>query len=154
MERHTFTQGDVIFREGQISHSMYQVMSGRVGIYGNYETPHVQQLATLGPGEYFGEMGLAECYPRSATAVALDNDTDVDEINPEEFSAYFEDQPETVLVIMRALSKRLRDTNNRYLEARRAVHDAIQAENAGKKKSKSLADKLTGMIRFFRRSTN
>jgi CRP-like cAMP-binding protein len=154
MERHSFNQGEVIFREGQFSHSMYQVTSGHVGIFGNYDSPHAQQLATLGTGEFFGEMGLAECYPRSATAVALDNDTEVDEISPEEFSSYFEDQPETVLAIMRTLSKRLRDTNARYLEARHAVHDAIEAESSGRKKSKPLADKLTEMIRYFRRSTN
>jgi hypothetical protein len=57
-----------------------------------------------------------------------------------------------VLTIMRALSARLRETDQRYLEAKQAVYDAIEAERGGKKKSRSLADRLSGMIKFARRS--
>ena len=152
MKQQTFGCDDVIFREGEFALSMYEIKSGSVGIYAAYGSDDVCLLATLGSGEFFGEMGLAECYPRSATAVALEDGTTVDEIDADEFSTYFEDKPETVLAIMRALSARLRETNARYLEACQAVHDAIDAERAGKKKSTSLAGKLTGMLRFARRA--
>ncbi|MEE1159407.1 MAG: Crp/Fnr family transcriptional regulator [Atopobiaceae bacterium] len=152
MKNHTYGKNEVIFREGQFALSMYQVVVGSVGIYGNYDTENSQHIATLGPGEYFGEMGLAECYPRSATAVALEENTQVDEISSDEFATYFNDKPETVLAIMRSLSTRLRDTNERYREAQRAVYDAIEAENAGKKKSASLVARLTSMMFSARRA--
>lgn len=152
MKNHTYGKNEVIFREGQFALSMYQVVVGSVGIYGNYDTENSQHIATLGPGEYFGEMGLAECYPRSATAVALEENTQVDEISSDEFATYFNDKPETVLAIMRSLSTRLRDTNKRYREAQRAVYDAIEAENAGKKKSASLVARLTSMMFSARRA--
>ncbi len=150
MERLTFGCDDVIFREGQFALTMYEIASGSVGIYANYGSDDARMLARLGQGEFFGEMGLAECYPRSATAVALEAGTVVDEIDADEFSTYFEDRPDTVLAIMRALSARLRETNARYLEACRAVHEAIEAERTGKRKSKSLVAKLTDMLRFAR----
>ena len=152
MKRLTFGSDEVIFREGEFALTMYQIESGSVGIYANYGSADARLLATLKKGEYFGEMGLAECYPRSATAVALEANTTLDEIDSDEFSSFFEDNPETVLTIMRSLSERLRETNERYIEARRAVHDAIESENAGTKKSKSVVGKLTNMLRFARRS--
>lgn len=150
MKQQIFEAGDVIFREGQFALTMYEIASGSVGIYANYDSPDVRQLATLGVGEFFGEMGLAECYPRSATAVALEAGTTLDEIDADEFAEYFNNQPDTVLSIMRALSARLRETNARYLEAREAIHDAVEAERAGRKKSRSLVGKLTGMLRAAR----
>lgn len=152
MQQLSFGNGEVIFNEGQYARTMYEVKTGTVGIFGNYGAPNQVQLATLGTGEFFGEMGLVECYPRSATAVSLADGTTLDEINAEEFASYFKDKPETVLTIMRALCERLRETDKRYLEARRTVHDAIEAERGNQKKSKSLAERLTDMLHFGRRS--
>lgn len=153
MMRQSFERGEIIFREGEFALSMYEIESGLVGIYASYELADELLLATLGKGEYFGEMGLAECYPRSATAVALEAGTTVNEISSDEFSTYFQDNPDTVLAIMRALSARLRETNARYLEARQTVYDAIEAERNGKRKSSSLVGKLTSMLRSARRAT-
>lgn len=152
MKQQIFEAGDVIFREGQFALTMYEITAGTVGIFANYGSTGERQLATLGEGEFFGEMGLAECYPRSATAVALEAGTTVCEIDSDEFASYFQDRPETVLTIMRAMSARLRETNARYLEAREAIHDAVEAERSGKKKSRSLVGKLTGMLRAARQA--
>ncbi len=151
MKQLNFEAGQVIFNEGEYATTMYGIDEGAVGIYGNFGKPNEVLLATLGPGEYFGEMGLAECYPRSATAVAKAATT-VSEIDAGEFASYFKDRPDVVLTIMRALSARLRETDQRYLEAKQAVYDAIEAERGGKKKSRSLAERLSGMIKFARRS--
>ena len=152
MRHQTFGHDDIIFREGQYADSMFEIESGSVGIYANYGSSDAQLLATLGKNEYFGEMGLAECYPRSATAVALEDETTVDEIGADEFSEFFQEQPDVVLTIMRSLSARLRETNARYLEARQTIHDAVEVERAGAKRSNALANKLTSLLRFGRRA--
>ena len=71
MKEITFGKDQVIFRQGDTATVMYDILSGKVGIYVDYETEKQKQIAVLEAGEIFGEMGMIEYYPRSATAVAL-----------------------------------------------------------------------------------
>jgi CRP-like cAMP-binding protein len=66
-----FHTGDVLFREGERGEEMYVIQSGIVQILkrvGNVERP----LATLGRGEFVGEMAILNDKPRTATAVVLE----------------------------------------------------------------------------------
>ena len=55
--------------------------SGRVNLFfivsghARVATAHEGQRATLGPGDFFGELGLIEMHPRTATVVAEDEIT-------------------------------------------------------------------------------
>lgn len=147
MDHKTFLRDEVIFRAGSYAETMYEITAGKVGIYARYGTPEQQELAILGEGQIFGEMGLVEYYARSATAVALEDATAVDEISNDDFMMYFRDQPDKVLSIMRQLSSRLRETNAKYTEACRTVCEAIEAEKAGERRGKDLRSRLTGLIR-------
>ncbi|MBP5751107.1 MAG: cyclic nucleotide-binding domain-containing protein [Firmicutes bacterium] len=138
----TFNKGDVIFRQGEYAATMYDICSGSVGIYADYQTPEEKQLAVLPAGEVFGEMGLIECYPRSATAVAMEDGTQVQEISAKEFSSYFQDSPEKVLSVMKQMSARLRETNKNYLEAMRTVYETVETEKKGEEKSGWLKSSL------------
>jgi CRP-like cAMP-binding protein len=60
-----FEEGVVIFVEGQAAGEMYIVRNGTVTLRRGGEI-----LKTLDPGEIFGEMGLIDHAPRTATAVA------------------------------------------------------------------------------------
>lgn len=150
MNQKTYQAQETIFYEGDVAETMFEVTNGTVGIYAGWGTPTQRELATLGAGEVFGEMGLVECYPRSATAVALAPDTTVNEILPSELAFCFQDQPDKVLDIMCQLSARLRATNERYEEAQRAVYEAVEAERAGKRRSGSLRARLSRMLRSLR----
>ena len=136
-----FKQGEVIFRQGDPGDSMYDIFSGRVGVYAAYGTPNEKLLTELKANEFFGEMGLLEKAPRSATVVALE-DTAVYVIGEDDFNDYFIKQPEKALQIMRQLSQRLRRRTEDYLEACRAVCDVLESEKQGKPKSRKLMDKL------------
>lgn len=151
MNHVTFEKGEVIFREGSYGETMFEITGGKVGIYAGYGTDGERMLATLGVGETFGEMGLIEFWPRSATAVALEGDTAADELDADELKAYLQTQPEKTLSIMRQLSARLRETDERYQEACNTVYEAIEAEAMGKRRSKSLRSRLSSMVRRFRR---
>lgn len=147
MERRTFCSGEVVFLEDSYAETMYEVVSGKVGIYASYGTEHERLLAVLGAGQVFGEMGVVEYYARSATAVAEQDATVVNEITAGEFLSYFKDQPLKVLEIMRQVSGRLRETNDKYVDACKAVYEAIEAEEAGRRRSNSLRARLSNMIR-------
>lgn len=152
MTSRTFDAGEVIFYEGAFSSSMYRIGAGTVGIYAAYGTPDERLLATLGPGQYFGEMGLVECYPRSATAVALEASTTTDEIVYDEFDEALKNDPDEILVVLRQLSSRLREMNAQYDEARHAIHEAFEVERADIRRSSKLKSTLQSMVSFFRRS--
>ena len=146
----TYRKGDVIFREGSYGETMYEITSGKVGVYASYGTDHERLLAAFGEGETFGEMGLIEYRPRTATAVVLEDGTDVKELNADGLKEYLLTKPEKVLSLMRQLSARLRETNRRYEEARRTVNEAIEAEAVGARRNKSLRSRLSAMIRRVR----
>ena len=71
MKQITFNKDQVIFRENDFATVMYDIVSGKVGIFTGYQTDQEKKIAELEAGTFFGEMGMIEFYPRSATAVAL-----------------------------------------------------------------------------------
>jgi len=67
-----FRAGDVLFREGERGEEMYVIQSGVVQILkrvGDHERP----LATLGRGEFVGEMAILNDKPRTATAKVVEH---------------------------------------------------------------------------------
>ncbi len=138
----TYDKGAVIFRQGDPGDCMYDIQFGKIGIYDHYGEPDEKKIADLYIDQIFGEMGLLDHAPRSATAVALENDTVLSVISEEEFYEYFEKMPVKVLVLMQQMCHRLRRTSKDYLEACRTVHDTVAAEKAGKKKGGGLRASL------------
>lgn len=130
-----FGKGEVIFRQGEESLCMFDILSGSVGIYADYGTEKEKLLTTLSAGEFFGEMGMIEGQLRSASAVAAEDGTQLEVITPEGFAAYFEDKPAKVLLIMRHMSQRIRDLTGNYLDACRAVTEVEETAASGKEKS-------------------
>ena len=64
--------GEILFREGEPGDSMYVMQTGRVQITKNVSNGE-RILATLGAGEFFGEMAILNDHPRTATAVVTDD---------------------------------------------------------------------------------
>ena len=132
MKEITFGKDQVIFREGDNATTMYDILSGKVGIYKNYGAENEQRIIVMEAGQVFGEMGMIEYYPRSATAVALE-DTVVEELGESELRDYFKTKPEKLLQLMKVLSQRVRETTQKYMDVCRTINDhekARLAENA------------------------
>jgi len=108
--------GDVIFEEGTSGRELYVVLDGEVEIakmVGGRKTV----IITLGKGEFFGEMAVIDGSARSATAIAGSAGTRVMRINHARFVYLVSQQPAFALMIMDALSKRLRASNDRTYQA-------------------------------------
>ena len=110
-----YPKGTVICREGDLVECMYDIHSGRVGVYTNYGKPEQVELTVLGANNFFGEMGMVSGTPRSATAVALDDETTIEIIYPEDLYELFTKNPMKIDMILRHLSTRLRHLTNQYL---------------------------------------
>ena len=66
---HVLNGGDVVFKRNDYTSSLYTIFRGQVGIQIDINDP--SKVVTLGPGEFFGEMGLISGRRRSATVVAV-----------------------------------------------------------------------------------
>ena len=65
-------KGDVIFWEGDAVDGMHYICCGKVEVSYSRDGK-TTVLATLHEGEIFGEMGLVDSQPRSATVTAIEN---------------------------------------------------------------------------------
>ena len=145
----SFNKGEVIFRQGDNAACMYDITSGSVAIYVGYGTENETQLTTLKAGEFLGEMGLIEAYPRSATAIAMEDGTELREIGEPEFDEYFKAQPERLLAIMRQLSERLRDRTADYEGACLVLKGLKETQSEPKKRSPSLLERARALIAVY-----
>jgi CRP/FNR family transcriptional regulator, cyclic AMP receptor protein len=101
---------DVIFEEGSTGRELYVVLEGKIDIV--KDTGAIRTtIVTLGKGEFFGEMAVIDGSSRSATAIAAAPKTRVMRINHARFVYLVSQQPAFALMIMDALSKRLRASN-------------------------------------------
>ena len=66
IKRH-YLPGDVVIRQGDTGHELFLVSDGGVRVERSG-----QEVARLGPGEFFGELALLSGNPRNATVVATD----------------------------------------------------------------------------------
>lgn len=67
-----FRRGEVLFHQGDPGDALFILTSGAVKILLPSEAGEEAILATVRPGEFFGELALLDGAPRSATAVALE----------------------------------------------------------------------------------
>lgn len=102
-------KGEVIFKEGDVSDNAYIIKTGQVEI-SKGEGKQKVVLAILKDGDIFGEMGLIEDKPRSATATALD-EVRMKAINHEKFNELFLKDPASLIPVFKALFERLRTMN-------------------------------------------
>ena len=124
----TFNNGEVIIKEGDTGNTFYQLLEGNVAVYKNYGEKDEAAIATLGPGQYFGEMAVIETYPRSTTVVA-EGDVKVTEISADELNEYITQHPDKIIEIMRLLGNRLKAMTADYNEVKKVLDDVRKADS-------------------------
>jgi CRP/FNR family transcriptional regulator len=108
----TYQGGETIFYEGDESDTCYVVRSGHVRAIREHTAGRTLTLATLGPGEIFGELAIFDEERRSATVEALD-DLEVVAILAADMRRMLRRHPDIAVKLLAALSRRLRETNER-----------------------------------------
>jgi CRP-like cAMP-binding protein len=108
----TFQGGEAVFHEGDESDTCYVVRSGHVRAVREHTDGRILTLATLGPGEIFGELAIFDEERRSATIEALD-ELEVVAILGGDMRRMLRLHPDIAVKLLAALSRRLRETNER-----------------------------------------
>ena len=120
-----FEDGDVIVEEGEPGTEMFIVQEGAVEVVRSLPDEPML-LATLGRGEFFGEMSLLESEPRSATVRAVGK-TKVLVLKRGGLLLKIRRDPTFALEMLQHMSRRLRFLNQQIgelLEGRGEIREA------------------------------
>ncbi len=112
-----YSDGEVIFREGETGNVMYVIQSGKVKITKKVESGEVD-IATLHHGEIFGEMALFDRLPRSASAVAL-GDARVLSVDKKKLFSTISRDPTLVFKLLESMSQRIRKLDEELTKLKR-----------------------------------
>lgn len=102
-------EGTVLFREGEPGREMYVLQAGRVAISKRVQDVE-KVLATLGPGEFFGEMAIIANRPRNATAVVVEA-AKLLVIDPKTFEGMVRGSSEIAVRLIKKLAERLAEAD-------------------------------------------
>lgn len=108
---HTCQQGETIFRQGDVGLQAYVIIRGKVGIQVQDADDNPVLIATLQPGDLFGEIALLDGDTRSASAVTLDEGTELMVLQREDFLKEIRRKPDLAIEIFKLFARRLRSTN-------------------------------------------
>ncbi len=96
-------EGEVLVREGKPGSELFVIVSGTARV-----TLRGRELATLYPGDTFGEMALLDHGPRAATVTAA-TPMNLYVLDRREFATLLQDAPTIGRKILRSLAGRLRE---------------------------------------------
>ena len=110
--RRSTTRGSIIMAAGDPTDSLYIILSGRLKVMMGDADGKEVILSLLGPGEFFGEMGLIDDNPRSASVVAIEP-CELLAITRRDFKKCMTDNAEMAVAVMRGLVRRLREADRK-----------------------------------------
>jgi CRP/FNR family transcriptional regulator, cyclic AMP receptor protein len=114
-----FSTGEILIREGAVGSDVFLMISGRCEVrrqVGKRE----KVLATLEPGQFFGEMAVLSPDPRTATVAAV-ADVRVLLLSAWEFQLALQDNAALASHIAKVLAQRLRDAEEELAQLRQRL---------------------------------
>jgi CRP-like cAMP-binding protein len=106
--RQTFAPGEVIIRQGDPPDHFYIMLAGQADVWHEDLEGEDKLVDTRRPGEYFGETGLLQNRPRSATVRASEEgEVEVLALNRQDFQALLDDSRATEMHVAQEMIQRL-----------------------------------------------
>lgn len=102
-----YRRGEFIVEQGQRSNTLFILLSGRARVISSHTRGREVILATMGQGDYIGEMSLIDNEPHSAT-VRAETQTDALLLSGHEFARCMPEPNSVAFMILRGLTQRLR----------------------------------------------
>lgn len=101
--------GKVLTKEGEAGREFMIIASGSASV-----RRKGRKIATLGPGDFFGELALLAGVPRTATVIA-ESDMVVEALNRAEFATLLDESPSIARKVLSAVAKRSYDNEPKSL---------------------------------------
>ena len=108
----SFPAGVRVFHEGDQSDACYLVRSGDLRVTREHSDGRAIALATLGPGDIFGELAMLDGQARSASVETL-SDSELLALPAADFRRLLGQHSQISVKLIAALTRRLRETNER-----------------------------------------
>lgn len=112
-----YSNGEIIFEEGDKGEVMYVIQSGKVKISKNSSSGDIT-MATLQSGDIFGEMALFDSLPRSASARA-EGDTRILSVDKKKLFSTIGKDPTVVLKVIKTMSGTIRRLSKDFTELKK-----------------------------------
>jgi len=112
VSRKSFPRGTTIIAAGDMTDSLYVIISGRLKVMMSDDDGGEVILAILGANEWFGEMGLLDDHPRSASVVAIEP-CELLSLSKQNFKKCMAENFEMTMTVMRGIVKRLREADKK-----------------------------------------
>jgi CRP-like cAMP-binding protein len=112
--RRTYASGDLLFVEGDHSHTVYVCIEGRVRVFLTMPSGRELLVGIKLPGDEFGELSALDGRPRSASAAAI-GPIVVAELRADRFIEVLTDQPHLFVAVCQNLGAQLRLANDRLV---------------------------------------
>ena len=110
--RKSVPRTSTVMAAGDETDSLYIVLSGRLKVLMSDAEGKEVILSILGPGEFFGEMGLIDDSPRSASVVSMEP-CELLSISKRDFKKCLAESFDMATAVMRGLVRRLRDADRK-----------------------------------------
>jgi CRP-like cAMP-binding protein len=108
----SFPPGVRVFHEGDRSDACFVVRSGDLRVTREHSDGRAIALATLGPGDIFGELAMLDGEARSASVETL-TQSELLALPASDVRRLLADHPKISVKLIAALTRRLRETNER-----------------------------------------
>ncbi|HKA45985.1 MAG TPA: cyclic nucleotide-binding domain-containing protein [Burkholderiales bacterium] len=112
VQHRSYPRNAFILRAGEETDALYIILSGRVKVLIPDEEGHEVILSMIGPHEFFGEMGLLDELPRSASVETLEA-CEMLRLSKAGFTNILKDNFELAMLIIRNLVRRLREADRK-----------------------------------------
>ncbi len=124
LHNRAYKSGEYIFMEGDPGIGLYLVQEGEVNILKEFGDGKVEELATFGKGDFFGELSTLFEDERSASAIAVE-DTKLAVIFRPDLDEFINKYPKQGIIILRGLTHivitRLRHINDDYVALKKQL---------------------------------
>jgi len=115
-----FGKNEPVVKQGDHGYTCYFIQRGKVDVMLRNGAGNERSIASLGPGEFFGEMSLLTGEPRKATVIAKE-DCSCIVIPSDAFHVIFNENPDMAESLSELLAKR-------YSELKKAYKDLSESE--------------------------
>ena len=112
VQHRRFPRGSYVIRAGEETDALYIILAGRAKVLIPDDDGNEVILSVIGPNEFFGEMGLLDDQPRSASVETLEA-CEMLRISRSAFMNCLKDNFDAAMLIIRNLVKRLREADRK-----------------------------------------